>query len=674
MSRLTKKSPAADYADAFPVANGRLGAKVFGNPGHEIIRLCEESQWSGAFHDRNNPQCREALKETRTLLGQGRFGEAQEQVFECLSATPSDQTFYCPSGEIHIDFYDGEHKSLYEVAGGKRNCFAGCDAYKREIDFETGIVSSEFSIESSVSGEKDFSRSSPDSSITYTRECFASGSGNVIVYHISSSVPKSIYFRANIEKKGCAKKYSLTNDTVSVLDVNNFPSCIMMTAVSSGGTVCIKGEHIVVEKSDDVTLYIDVETGYRRGHFRSKMGDVHKKPLAAASGCADFALKRICFASGTSYENLKADYISEYSSWNNQALLTVNGTGNIDWDYARYKLICDLGPRSTLPKVTCGLWSENGGEKFSLRGNGMYRSASGMLGLAALNRPLFKFSKRLFRHGKSTAEKMYGVEGFVCHDTTDIWGDSAPDGTDLSTSYSPLGALSFARSLIEYYEYTMDTKVLRKNFKILKSACVFFLNILLPADEKKHLVLSPSFAKEWKDSEGRTYYITEKSMEDSIAIKELFLLTSKALHYLGKSNSDAFTLTLSHAIAKLDAPDSGWTSVDEHGTDDFDRWLCSVRDSILKCRMIDDSVEISLLESVPAEWKNGKLEKMQLMGNICCDIEWKDGRLEKAVVHTERGSRFCRNVNVIYKGRKYPAQISEDGTHDLKNVLPSTVD
>ena len=257
MSRLTKKSPAADYADAFPVANGRLGAKVFGNPGHEIIRLCEESQWSGAFHDRNNPQCREALKETRTLLGQGRFGEAQEQVFECLSATPSDQTFYCPSGEIHIDFYDGEHKSLYEVAGGKRNCFAGCDAYKREIDFETGIVSSEFSIESSVSGEKDFSRSSPDSSITYTRECFASGSGNVIVYHISSSVPKSIYFRANIEKKGCAKKYSLTNDTISVLDVNNFPSCIMMTAVSSGGTVCIKGEHIVVEKSDDVTLYID---------------------------------------------------------------------------------------------------------------------------------------------------------------------------------------------------------------------------------------------------------------------------------------------------------------------------------------------------------------------------------------------------------------------------------
>ena len=332
MSRLTKKSPAADYADAFPVANGRLGAKVFGNPGHEIIRLCEESQWSGAFHDRNNPQCREALKETRTLLGQGRFGEAQEQVFECLSATPSDQTFYCPSGEIHIDFYDGEHKSLYEVAGGKRNCFAGCDAYKREIDFETGIVSSEFSIESSVGGEKDFSRSSPDSSITYTRECFASGSGNVIVYHISSSVPKSIYFRANIEKKGCAKKYSLTNDTVSILDVNNFPSCIMMTAVSSGGTVCIKGEHIVVEKSDDVTLYIDVETGYRRGHFRSKMGDVHKKPLAAASGCADLALKRICFASGTSYENLKADYISEYSSWNNQALLTVNGTGNIDWD------------------------------------------------------------------------------------------------------------------------------------------------------------------------------------------------------------------------------------------------------------------------------------------------------------------------------------------------------
>ena len=129
------------------------------------------------------------------------------------------------------------------------------------------------------------------------------------------------------------------------------PSCLMMTAVASGGSVCVKGEYLVVEKSDDVTLYIDVETGYRRRHFRAKQGDVHKKPLAAASRCADLALKRICFASGTTYENLKADHIADWTSWNTQAILSIDGKEDLDWEYAKYKLLCDLHPQATLPKI-----------------------------------------------------------------------------------------------------------------------------------------------------------------------------------------------------------------------------------------------------------------------------------------------------------------------------------
>lgn len=664
MSKLTYKSPAENFKDAFPVANGRLGAKVYGSPVHELLKLNEESLWTKAYYNRNNPQSRNALKDIRTLISQERWAEAEEHVLECLSGTPSEQACYCPSGEIHIDFYDAEHS--------KRSSFEKYDSYKREIDFETGIVSSEFSVESSVSGEKDFTRSSSDSSITYTRECFASGSGNVIVYHISSSVPKSIYLRASIVKPGCAKKYALTNDTISVLDVNGFPSCLMMTAVASGGSVCVKGEYLVVEKSDDVTLYIDVETGYRRRHFRAKQGDVHKKPLAAASRCADLALKRICFASGTTYENLKADHIADWTSWNTQAILSIDGKEDLDWEYAKYKLLCDLHPQATLPKIKNGLWTETEGERFSLKDNSVYRYAAGMTGLSKLNRATLNIAERLYKHGKNTSEMMYGAEGFVCHSSTDIWGDAAPCGTKLSSSYSPLGALNFARALIEYYEYSLDKKTLKKYFKVLKAASVFFLNTMISADEKKHLILSPAFTEEWKNSEGKIFCISERSGKDSAAIRELFSLTLRAMKYLG-NHTDTFIFDLSNASAKLNVPETVAKTESVTDKEFFDGWLCSAKDSILKCRMNGDKVEITLLESVPENWKNGSLKRVQLMGNLIGDIEWKDGKFVSASVYTEPGTAFWKNLSVVYEGKEYSTQLSADGKLDLKNVLPSTV-
>ena len=47
--------PAKVWEEALPVGNGRLGAMVFGNPFHETIQVNEESLWSGAPINSNNP-------------------------------------------------------------------------------------------------------------------------------------------------------------------------------------------------------------------------------------------------------------------------------------------------------------------------------------------------------------------------------------------------------------------------------------------------------------------------------------------------------------------------------------------------------------------------------------------------------------------------------------------
>src|SRR3954452_19059855 len=67
---------ASKWVEALPVGNGRLGAMVFGTVGIERLQLNDDTLWSGAPSDWNNPGAKDALPEIRALLHAGRFVEA----------------------------------------------------------------------------------------------------------------------------------------------------------------------------------------------------------------------------------------------------------------------------------------------------------------------------------------------------------------------------------------------------------------------------------------------------------------------------------------------------------------------------------------------------------------------------------------------------------------------
>ena len=60
--------PAAEWTDALPVGNGRLGAMIFGDPKTEILQLNEDTLYAGSPYDPNNPEALKALPEARRLL------------------------------------------------------------------------------------------------------------------------------------------------------------------------------------------------------------------------------------------------------------------------------------------------------------------------------------------------------------------------------------------------------------------------------------------------------------------------------------------------------------------------------------------------------------------------------------------------------------------------------
>ena len=86
--------PAAEWTDALPVGNGRLGAMIFGGPAIEQLQLNEDTLYAGQPYDPNNPEALKALPEARRLIFEGKYKEAHDLVGAKMMANPIKQMPY----------------------------------------------------------------------------------------------------------------------------------------------------------------------------------------------------------------------------------------------------------------------------------------------------------------------------------------------------------------------------------------------------------------------------------------------------------------------------------------------------------------------------------------------------------------------------------------------------
>ena len=90
------EKPAEDFDHALPVGNGRIGAMIFGGAADEVLKLNEDSIWSGGKRNRNNPDAREGLEEVRKLLKEERIPEAEKVAFEKMQGVTPNSRHYIP--------------------------------------------------------------------------------------------------------------------------------------------------------------------------------------------------------------------------------------------------------------------------------------------------------------------------------------------------------------------------------------------------------------------------------------------------------------------------------------------------------------------------------------------------------------------------------------------------
>ena len=77
--KLWYKQPAAEWTQALPIGNGRLGAMVYGGIQQEQLQINEDTLWHGGPHDYSNPEAYSHLATVRQLLENGEYDKAEAE-------------------------------------------------------------------------------------------------------------------------------------------------------------------------------------------------------------------------------------------------------------------------------------------------------------------------------------------------------------------------------------------------------------------------------------------------------------------------------------------------------------------------------------------------------------------------------------------------------------------
>ncbi|WP_420114899.1 glycosyl hydrolase family 95 catalytic domain-containing protein [Pseudactinotalea sp.] len=509
--------PAAEWTEALPVGNGRLGAMVYGGVATERLQLNEDTLWSGGPYDPINPAAAEALPRVRALVAQGRYAEADALADRDVMARPLKQAPYSTVGELVIEF-EG-------VPDGA--------PVRRSLDLATALVASEVTADG----------------VTHRRRVVASPEDQVIAVHLAASqtgaVSARLRFTSPLQQTEVAAEGSeivLTGRNDPHADTPGALTLVArVRAVTAGGIVRAEGDALVLEGADEVTLLIAIATSYvGPDDLTGHPGEITSAQVSSAVGRSfDQMAAGTAAAHGDLFDRLSLD-LGESPDLPTDERLRRNETTDdpalaaLYLDYARYLLICSSRP-GTQPANLQGIWNPHTdppwGSKYTVNINTeMNYWPAEIAALPELVEPLDRLVREVAVSGERTAREMYGARGWVCHHNTDLWRATAPiDGA--RWGLWPTGGAWLVLHLWQRYRYAPDAEYLASIYPLLRGACEFFLDTLVVDAVTGALVTSPSISPENEHQHGTS--LVAGPIMDAQILRDLFGAASEAAGLLG---------------------------------------------------------------------------------------------------------------------------------------------
>lgn len=149
------------FYKALPIGNGRVGAMVYGNYPNEKFDLNEATFWSGGPGTNDRAGAADKFEEAQQLVYKGQYSQADS--FVSSNIIGGGEAKYQSVGTLELAF---GHDKVSD--------------YSRQLDLNTGVVSSQYVYEGK----------------TYQRESFVSYPDDVMVTRITCDTPGSVSFTA----------------------------------------------------------------------------------------------------------------------------------------------------------------------------------------------------------------------------------------------------------------------------------------------------------------------------------------------------------------------------------------------------------------------------------------------------------------------------------------------
>ena len=535
--RMWYSKPASHWLEALPVGNSHLGAMIYGGTDVEEIQLNEETFWSGQPHNNNPKEALAHLPEVRSLIFQGKEGEAAKLLDKYFVPGPHGMRFL-PLGSLKLSL---GHKDVQK--------------YERALNLGNATATTSYIYKG----------------VKYERTVFASQADNVIVVQLKASKKGELEFdidfttqlQKNVftvsEHEGISGKVNELAAVVEGVEQEGIKAglkaeCRVM--VETDGEVKRGVDKLTVDDATTATLYITAATNFV--NYKDVSGSPVKKNNQALAS-----------VKGKPYKQLLADHVKKYQEQYNRVSLTLPKSANsgletdkrvaafetdasdldmvaLMMQYGRYLLISSSQPGGQAANLQ-GVWNDKMNapwdSKYTININAEMNYWPALIGnLAETQEPLFSMIRDLSETGAETARVMYGCRGWVAHHNTDLWRIAGPvDGTPWGMF--PTGGAWLTTHLWQHYLYTGDRQFLESYYPVLKGAADFLLDYMqvYPAGgELKQaagwLVSVPTVSPE-HGPQGKGTNVTAGSTMDNQIAFDVLSQTLKAAEVLGKDPS-----------------------------------------------------------------------------------------------------------------------------------------
>ena len=580
--RLWYTKPAAKWEEATVLGNGRMGAMVFGGVTNEHLSLNENTLYSGYPGYRDvRLKIADDFATITNLIAQRRFSEVDKLVTEkWLGAA---QACYQLLGDLFLDFAHS----------------AKATNYTRELDLATAVCRVRYQADG----------------VSFTREIIASHADEVIAIHLTADKPGSLNFRvrltsphptavsradaqklsmagqvpgftlrrdlATVEKKKDTWKYPqvwdkdgkrLPDAKTVIYDGKGLFFDARVKLVTQSGKASAEADSLVVANADEVLLVFTAASSFN---------GFDKSPTKEGADAGAKAEKWLQAAAQLKFPDLLDRHTRDYQSLFNRVSLDLgaptaqsqlptderikkfsNGEdpsfAALYFQFGRYLLICGSRPGGQ-PLNLQGLWNPHvippwaGAYTININTEMNYWPAE-MVNLSECTEPLLRMVREISVDGARVARDMYGRRGWVAHHNTTIWRDAQPVDGGAVASYWCMAGGWLSQHLWEHYQFTGDREFLRQSYPILKGACEFYLDWLVP-NAQGQLVTPVSTSPEntfiYTDDSGKKARGTVSSggTMDLGIIRDVFGNTLRAAELL--QTDDAFRATLRATLGKM---------------------------------------------------------------------------------------------------------------------------